>query len=100
MHFELFRVICCVLSAEDLHVVWRWPVDMASGHLLPTKVVDLCVSSESVVAEAVCWGRLMVPALIGSLESFAPCICPHERYFANTEQLLKQIRITLALLVL
>ena len=71
---------------------------LASGRLLPTKVVDLCVSNESVVAEAVCWGRLMVPALIGSLESFAPYICPHERYFANTKQLLKQIRITFALL--
>ena len=73
---------------------------LASGHLLPTKVVDLCTSSETVVAEAVCWGRLMVPALIASLESFAPYVCPHERYFANTKQLLKQIRITLALLAL
>ena len=103
---SLARVMCpCLSTALALRAVSRdvlrafgrgslCCLALASGHLLPTKVVDLCVSSEGVVADAVYWGELMVPALIGSLESFAPCVCPHERYFANTKQLMRQIRIS------
>jgi hypothetical protein len=108
---SLARVLCpCLGTALALRAASRdlrcafgkgslCCLSLASGRLVPTKVIELCISNPTLLAEAVCWGRLMVPALIASLESFAPYICPHERYFCeNTQQLLKQIRITLALL--
>ena len=107
---SLARVLCLCLgtvlalraASRDLRCAFGKGslccLSLASGRLVPTKVIELCVSNPTLLAEAVCWGRLMVPALIRSLERVAPYICPHERYFANTKQLLQQIRITLALL--
>ena len=109
---SLARVLCpCLETALALRAASRdlrcafgkgslCCLSLASGRLVPTKVIELCISNPTVLAEVVGWGgRLMAPALLATLETFSPYLCPSVRYFCeNTEQLLKQIRITLHLL--
>ncbi len=63
-------------------------------------VVDACISKlrvETTFNEAVAWGRLLVPALMATLETCSSFVCPHARYF-GTKALMKQIRATFDLL--
>ena len=75
---------------------------LADRRLVSQGTIEMCVekmSNADVLADAVCWGKLVAPALLATLESFSTYICPSVRYFCeNTEQLLQQIRVTLRLL--
>ncbi len=67
--------------------------------LVPKRVLDNCAAKlPGLVREAVVFAETVLPALLETLESFAPSLCPHIRYFADEELLLKQIEITLHLM--
>ena len=108
---SLTRLLCPQLrTAIALRVVSRSLLSAFSDSVLCTlvlsdrrlaekSVIDCCGAKLPVfLFDAVVWGRLLVPALVETLESFAALLCPHVRYFANEEVVLKQIRITLHLL--
>jgi hypothetical protein len=72
---------------------------LSDRRLAEKSVLDSCGAKLPVfLCDAVVWGRLLVPALVETLASFAALLCPHVRYFANEEVVLKQIRLTLHLL--
>ncbi len=63
-------------------------------------VVESCIErprDETILPEAIAWGRLLVPALLDTLETISPFMCPHLRYF-GTKALMKQVRATFELL--
>ena len=108
---SLTRFLCPQLrTAIALRVVSRSLLSAFSDGVLCTlvlsdrrlaekSVLDSCGAKLPVfLCDAVVWGRLLVPALVETLESFAALLCPHVRYFANEEVVLKQIRLTLHLL--
>ncbi len=72
---------------------------LCSRKLVNERLLDNCAAKlPCLLRDALVWGRLLVPALVETLESFAALLCPHVRYFANEEVVLKQIRLTLHLL--
>ncbi len=63
-------------------------------------VVESCIErlrDETILPDAIAWGRHVVPALLVTLETCSSFVCPHARYF-GTKALMKQIRATLELL--
>ncbi len=78
--------VLCTLVLSDRRLAERSVIDNC-GAKLP---VFLC--------DAVVWGRMVIPALVETLESFAASLCPHVRYFADEEVLMKQIDLTFQLL--
>ncbi len=107
---SLTRLLCPQLrTAIALRVVSRSLLSAFSDGVLCTlvlsdrrlaekSVLDSCGAKLPVfLCDAVVWGRLLVPALVETLESFAALLCPHVRYFANEEQIMKQIELTLHL---
>ena len=67
--------------------------------LVPKRVLDNCAAKlPGLVREAVVFAEMAVPALVATLESFAASLCPHVRYFADEEVVLKQIELTFQLL--
>ena len=63
------------------------------------RLLDNCaVKLPCLLRDAVVWGRIVVHSLVETMESFAPSLCPHIRYFADEEVLLKQIELTFQLL--
>ena len=71
---------------------------LSDRRLVPKRVLENCAAKLPVfLCDAVVWGRLLVPALVETLESFAALLCPHVRYFANEEVVLKQVDLTFQL---
>ena len=108
---SMARLICPdLLTAVALRVVSRNLLPVFSDDVLcmlilsdrrlaEKSVLDSCGAKLPVfLCDAVVWGRLLVPALVETLESFAALLCPHVRYFANEEVVLKQIDLTFQLL--
>ena len=72
---------------------------LCSRKLVNERLLDNCAAKlPRLLRDAVVWGRMVVPALVETLESFAGSLCPHVRYFANEEVLMKQIDLTFLLL--
>ncbi len=72
---------------------------LSDRRLVTKRVLDSCAAKlPCLLRDAVVWGRLVMPALVETLESFAALLCPHVRYFANEEQIIRQINLTLHLL--
>ncbi len=108
---SLTRLLCPQLrTAIALRVVSRSLLPGFSGGVLCTlvlsdrrlaekSVIDCCGAKLPVfLCDAVVWGRMVIPALVETLESFAASLCPHVRYFADEEVLMKQIDLTFLLL--
>ena len=63
------------------------------------RLLDNCAAKlPGLVREAVVFAETVLPALLDTLETFAASLCPHVRYFADEEVLLKQINLTCQLL--
>ena len=72
---------------------------LSDRRLVPKRVLENCAAKLPVfLCDAVVWGRMVMPALVETLESFAASLCPHVRYFADEEVLMKQIDLTFPLL--
>ena len=72
---------------------------LCSRKLVNERLLDNCAAKlPRLLRDAVVWGRMVVPALVETLESVAGSLCPHVRYFANEELVLKQVELTLHLL--
>ena len=72
---------------------------LCSRKLVNERLLDNCAAKlPGLLRDAVVWGRMVVPALVETLESFAGSLCPHVRYFADEEVLMKQIDLTFQLL--
>ena len=72
---------------------------LCSRKLVPKRVLYSCSAKlPGLLRDAVVFAEMVVPALVETLESFAALLCPHVRYFANEEVVLKQIKLTLHLL--
>ena len=108
---SLVRLICLnLLTAVALRPVSRSLLPAFSdGVLCPRVLSDRRLAEKSVLdscgaklpglpRDAVVFAEMVVPALVETLESFAALLCPHVRYFANEEVVLKQIKLTLHLL--
>ena len=66
---------------------------------VPKRVIDYCSAKlPGLLCDAVVFAEMVVPALVATLESFAASLCPHVRYFADEEVLMKQIDLTFQLL--
>ncbi len=109
---SLARVICPELrTAMALRVCsFGWRTALGEGALCalalagrrPAKenVVESCIErlrDETILPDAIAWGRHVVPALMATLETCSSFVCPHARYF-GTKALMKQIRATFELL--
>ena len=72
---------------------------LCSRKLVNERLLDNCAAKlPGLLRDAVVWGRMVVPALVETRESFAGSLCPHVRYFADEEVLMKQIDLTFLLL--
>ena len=72
---------------------------LCSRKLVNERLLDNCAAKlPRLLRDAVVWGRMVVPALVETLESFAGSLCPHVRYFADEDVLMKQIDLTFLLL--
>ena len=72
---------------------------LSDRRLVPKRVLDSCVVKlPCFLRDAVVFAEMVVPTLVATLESFAASLCPHVRYFANEEVVLKQVELTLHLL--
>ncbi len=72
---------------------------LCDRRLATERLLDNCaVKLPGLVREAVGFAEMVVPALVATLESFAASLCPHVRYFADEEVLMKQIDLTFQLL--
>ncbi len=93
------RACCCCLRAA-LGEGALCALALADRRPAKENVVDACISKlrvETTFNEAVAWGRLLVPALMATVEHCSCFVCPHARYF-GTKALMKQIRATFDLL--
>ena len=72
---------------------------LSDRRLVPKRVLDSCAAKlPCFLRDAVVFAEMVVPALVATLESFATSLCPHVRYFADEEVLMKQIDLTFQLL--
>ena len=72
---------------------------LSDRRLVPKRVLDSCAAKlPGFLRDAVVFAEMVVPALVETLESFAASLCPHVRYFANEEMVLKQVDLTFQLL--
>ena len=72
---------------------------LCDRRLVPKRVIDYCSAKlPGLLCDAVVLAEMVVPALVTTLESFAVSLCPHIRYFADEEVLMKQIDLTFQLL--
>ena len=63
------------------------------------RLLDNCAAKlPCLLREAVVFAETVLPALLDTLETFAASLCPHVRYFADEEVLMKQIDLTYQLL--
>ena len=66
---------------------------------VPKRVIDYCSAKlPGLLCDAVVFAEMVVPALVATLESFAASLCPHVRYFAAEDVLVKQTGLTFQLL--
>ncbi len=92
------RACCCCLRAA-LGEGALCALALAGRRPAEKKVVASCISKlrvETTFNDAIAWGRLVIPALLDTLETFSSFVCPHVRYFGTKR--MKQIRTTLKLL--
>ena len=72
---------------------------LCSRKLVNERLLDNCAAKlPGLLRDAVVFAEMVVPALVATLESFAASLCPHVRYFADEEVLMKQIDLTFQLL--
>ena len=93
------RACCCCLRVA-LGEGALCALALADRRPAKENVVESCIErlrDETILPEAIAWGRHVVPALMATLETCSSFVCPHARYF-GTKALMKQIRATFELL--
>ena len=72
---------------------------LCDRRLVPKRVLYSCAAKlPCLLRDAVAFAETVLPALLDTMESFAASLCPHVRYFADEEMVLKQIYLTCQLL--
>ncbi len=72
---------------------------LCNRKLVPKRVLYSCAAKlPCLLRDAVAFAETVLPALLDTMESFAASLCPHVRYFADEEMVLKQIDLTFQLL--
>ena len=67
--------------------------------LATERLLDNCAAKlPRLLRDAVAFAETVLPALLDTMESFAASLCPHVRYFADEEMVLKQVDLTFQLL--
>ena len=72
---------------------------LCGRRLANERLLDKCAAKlPRLLRDVVVFAEMLVPALVATLESFAASLCPHVRYFADADHIMKQIELTFQLL--